>query len=384
MFAGTREFHNALLCWYRAHRRDLPWRVRPGAPVGSLPEAYAVLVSEAMLQQTQVATVIAYFQRFMDELPTIHHLADADEQRILRLWQGLGYYSRARKLRSCAQMVVERFGGVIPDSVETLQELPGIGRYTAGAIASLAYGRRAPIVDGNVARVLCRLDCMEEDPRDRRVAEALWQRADELLPSKHVADYNSALMELGATICTPRQPKCLLCPVRANCAALAAGKAESIPPAKKAPPTKLNRRIVLCVLSNKRGKPEVLIEQRPSTGRWAGMWQFITTEAAVDEADIGLSAAVKAITGEVGRLSDLRPIARLQHQLTHRRYEFDVFAARAAERPKKLRPLAGNRRWTALAGLSDYPLPRPHLLIANRLAEQLAHLPPLALSARES
>jgi A/G-specific adenine glycosylase len=262
------QFRRRLLAWYDRHRRDLPWR-RTADP-------YHVLVSEAMLQQTQVATVIPYYRRFLERFPAISDLARASEQEVLRLWQGLGYYSRARNLQAAAKTVVAEHGGKLPQTVEALLKLPGVGRYTAGAVASIAFGTRAPIVDGNVARVLCRIDRIETDPRERETLQLLWRRAEEILPKDRVGDFNSALMELGATVCTPRSPQCLICPVRAHCEAFAAGVQERIPAPRKAKPTPLLRRWTFCV---ERPGGEWLIEQRPSTGRWAGMWQFVTIEA---------------------------------------------------------------------------------------------------------
>src|SRR5437868_8235337 len=247
MLSNTIDFQRSLLRWYTTHRRDLPWRVARKNPASAKPDPYYVLVSEAMLQQTQVATVIPYFNHFMDAYPTLRDLADANEQEVLRLWQGLGYYSRARNLLATAKILVEQKIGQIPASVNELLELPGIGRYTAGAIASLAFETRAPILDGNVTRVICRLDLICDDPKDPRVRENLWTRAEQLLPKKRIGDFNSALMELGATICTPRAPKCLLCPVQKHCAAFAAGVVEKIPPpsAKKIRP--IERRLTLAI-----------------------------------------------------------------------------------------------------------------------------------------
>src|SRR5271170_2470380 len=172
MFGSSPVFSRRLLTWYRRHRRDLPWRL----PLGQSghPDAYHVLVSEAMLQQTQVATVIPYFHRFVASFPTIGALAQADPQHVLRLWQGLGYYSRARNLQRAAQQIVTDFDSAIPSAADDLRSLPGIGRYTTGAIASIAFGRREPILDGNVARVLCRLHCIQEDPRSKSAQENLW------------------------------------------------------------------------------------------------------------------------------------------------------------------------------------------------------------------
>jgi A/G-specific adenine glycosylase len=312
-----------------------------------------VLVSEAMLQQTQVATVIPYFNRFMAAYPTLRDLAAANEQEILRLWQGLGYYSRARSLLATAKILVEEKNAQIPSTVEELLELPGIGRYTAGAIASLAFETRAPIVDGNVARVLFRLDLVREPSR-----ESLWTRAEEILPQKRVGDFNSALMELGATICTPRAPRCLLCPVQKHCAAFAEGVVEQIPapPPKKIRP--LERRWTLAIMHDDRW----LIEQRPPRGRWAGMWQFITVEAEKSP------PTAKSLSRRIGLpVCELRTLGSLRHDLTHRRYEFEVLACRAKRRREAIE-IEPNRRWVGLDGLSDFPLSRPQLEVAKMIS----------------
>lgn len=361
MIESIGEFHKHLLKWYRSHRREMPWRVPREAERGALPNPYHVLVSEAMLQQTQVVTVVPYFQRFISAFPTIRDLAGADEQAVLRLWQGLGYYSRARNLRGAATAIMERFGGVIPSELDQLLSLPGVGRYTAGAIASLAFNRPAPVLDGNVARVLCRLDLIEDDPRERTVSERLWNRATELLPKNHAADFNSAMMELGAMICTPRNPQCLLCPVARHCEALRAGAVDRVPVARKAKVTPLNHRQVVCVIAKVKNTPRVLIEQRPPKGRWAGMWQFITFEGTSEP-------SWQTVCNIAGKIGQARNIALVKHQLTHRRYIFDAWVA-AVAKPRTVTP---PRRWVELSALSDFPMSRPQLLIAQTLSNELA------------
>jgi A/G-specific adenine glycosylase len=356
MFGPAASFRRRLLAWYDRHRRDLPWRAC--ARTGRRPGPYHVLVSEAMLQQTQVATVIPYYNRFVARFPTVADLANADEQEVLRLWQGLGYYSRARNLQAAARAVAVELGGELPRTVEGLLALRGVGRYTAGAVASIAFGTRAPIVDGNVARVLCRIDKVEADPRSGAVQQLLWRRAEEILPRSRVGDFNSALMELGATVCTPRAPQCLLCPVRAHCEAFAAGVQERIPAPRRAKPTPLLRRATCCI---RRGQAW-LIEQRPSTGRWAGMWQFVTVPAG--------DAAPRADQLPVPVGTRPRKLGVVTHGLTHRRYEFDVYACEAAgdgAEPPAAGPEAPPRRWCALEDLGAYPLPRPQLKIAEML-----------------
>jgi A/G-specific adenine glycosylase len=349
-------FAKALLKWYRTQRRDLPWRPPMGSRPEVRPEAYRVVLSEFMLQQTQVATVIPYFHRFLERFPTVHHLAEADEQEVLRLWQGLGYYSRARNLHKAAKAIVRDHQGRVPDTVDELLKLPGIGRYTAGAIASLAHHVRAPIVDGNVQRVICRLDAKTEDPREGKVAQEIWRRAEELLPAKHPGDFNSALMELGATICTPRNPQCLVCPVREFCEAASKGIQEQIPLARKAIERPLEKRWVFCIEHDGRW----LIEQRPPTGRWAGMWQFVTTPRGKGKPAVDEAGKLCGVT-----IESLSKLGLVTHGLTHRRYEFIAWQCRTSQR---LQPRPG-RAWVTLEGLAHYPLSKPQLAIARLLAE---------------
>ncbi|HZL33939.1 MAG TPA: A/G-specific adenine glycosylase [Tepidisphaeraceae bacterium] len=349
------QFTRRLLRWYDRARRDLPWRIDPAS--GEALDPWHVLVSETMLQQTQAATVTPFYRRFLARFPTVAGLAGADEQEALRLWQGLGYYSRARNLRAAARKIVGEFGGNVPADVEQLLSLPGVGRYTAGAVASIAFGRRVPILDGNVQRVLCRLDRIESDPREPATRALLWQRAAEILPKSRVGDFNSALMELGATLCMPRAPRCLLCPVRGHCEAFAAGVQERIPVPRKAKPTPLIRRQTYCICR----EDCWLIEQRPAKGRWAGMWQFVT-----------LPHAEKVSSKEKPRLpletTPPRLLGALRHALTHRRYQFEVMACEA----KGDGPLAADkpRRWLPLDRLHEVPMPRPHQRIAEMLREK--------------
>lgn len=354
MLASRTLFARRLLRWYDRHRRILPWRIETHAPGDGRPDPYYVLVSEAMLQQTQVATVVPYFSRFMDRFPTLADLAGADEQQVLRLWQGLGYYSRARNLHKTARKIMADFGGRLPCEVFELIQLPGIGRYTAGAVSSIAFGRPAPIVDGNVARVLCRIDLIRSDPREGMTQKLLWRRAEEILPKKRVGDFNSALMELGAMICTPRSPKCLACPVREHCKAFAAGLQEKIPAPRAGKVTPLLKRAVFCI---RRGE-QWLIERRPSVGRWAGLWQFITVEfdEACTPAEMPRSRLPIQTHAPV-------PLGMVKHALTHRRYHFEVFVCDIAGDLA----LDQSRKWTTLAGLDHFPLSRPHLKIAAML-----------------
>ena len=254
---------NALLAWFDAHgRHDLPWQ-HPRTP-------YRVWISEIMLQQTQVSTVIPYFERFMQTFPDVHALAAAPQDDVLALWSGLGYYARARNLHRAAQLIVERHDGRFPASLEAWLALPGIGRSTAGAILAQAFEQRQPILDGNVRRVLARYHAIDGWPGDRAVQDRLWQRAEAAMPHRRIADYTQAIMDLGATVCT-RQPECRRCPLADDCRARASGDPRAWPGRKplKALPVK---RTALLVLRDADGR--VLFERRPPAGIWGGLWSL--------------------------------------------------------------------------------------------------------------
>ncbi|MFW5682010.1 MAG: A/G-specific adenine glycosylase [Phycisphaeraceae bacterium] len=353
-----------LLRWYRRCRRDLPWRAgTPSALAGDTPDPYHVLVSEAMLQQTRVATVVDYFHRFIEAFPTVRDLAAADEQRVLRLWQGLGYYRRARNLHAAAKAIVELHEGEVPDTVEALLGLPGVGPYTAGAIASIAFDRTAAILDGNVARVLARLHGIESPVDDTDTRKQLWQLAEQLAAGPSPGDVNQGLMELGATVCTPRSPQCLVCPLRDHCIANRDGRTEELPQrSPKRPPTA----VVHTVLAIRRRK-EFLFEQRSDDGLWAGMWQLPTWEVDVDTDEIADLAADRhglAISPPV-------ELDRFTHQTTHRTITFRVLLAdTTAGRLKRGRPA---RCWRPLDRLDDLPLANPQrraIEIAQRNLDQ--------------
>ncbi len=257
-----RQIRKSLLTWFDASKRDMPWR--------ETDDPYRIWVSEIMLQQTQVKTVIPYFERWVKAFPTIEKLARAKEERVLKLWEGLGYYSRARNRHQAAKTVVKKFDGSVPDSLETLSTLPGIGRYTAGAILSIAFGRRVPVLDGNVKRVVSRLFALKENGVTRQSENRLWDRAEALLPRKRPGDFNQSLMELGATVCLPKKPMCLLCPVQKSCDAFQRGRVEQYPPPKKRTPSKKIEVSAAVILKN--GK--VFIQKRPLGGLMGGLWEF--------------------------------------------------------------------------------------------------------------
>ncbi len=253
-----------LLKWFDQHgRHDLPWQknINP----------YRVWVSEIMLQQTQVATVIPYYNRFMDAFPDVQSLAKAPEDEILHLWTGLGYYARARNLHKSAKKIVTEFNGTFPKDLETISSLPGIGRSTAGAVLSIALKTRAPILDGNVRRVLSRLHCVEGTYNNKNTQNKLWELAEAYTPFERIADYTQAIMDLGAGLCTRRTPNCLNCPLKTDCQAFQTNRVEEFPNAKTSTMLKV-KKIKLLILMN--SKKEILLEKRPAQGIWGSLWSL--------------------------------------------------------------------------------------------------------------
>ena len=253
-----------LLAWYRDHgRKDLPWQ-HPAAP-------YPIWISEIMLQQTQVLSVIPYFETFIERFPDVHALAAAPVDEVLHIWSGLGYYARARNLHKAAGVVVDEHGGELPRDLDALIALPGIGRSTAAAILALSYGDRHAILDGNVKRVLCRYHAIEGWPGASGVARRLWSIAEAHTPDHDLAAYTQAIMDLGATVCTRNQPDCEACPLNGDCLALAEGREAELPQRKPRKTSPL-RETVFVIVRDPRGR--VLLERRPPTGVWGGLWSF--------------------------------------------------------------------------------------------------------------
>lgn len=265
------QFRRRLLDWYDRNRRDLPWR--------GVDSPYAVWVSEVMLQQTRVATVVDYFRRWMQRFPTVDTLADAEREQVMELWSGLGYYRRARFLHESARLVVDEFGGELPSTAEGLEQLKGVGPYTAGAIASIAFGQAAPVVDGNVERVLSRIFGIEGDPKATPNQNQYWRLADELIDCDRPGDFNQAMMELGATLCAPADAACMLCPVRAFCQGFAKGDPLAYPDtASRARQKPMTVHTAVVVRDVSEAECEFLLVKRPSEGLLAGLWEFPTVE----------------------------------------------------------------------------------------------------------
>ena len=338
--AEIRRIRAPLLAWYDANRRDLPWR-RTRDP-------YAIWISEAMLQQTRVETVIPYWQRFLAAFPDVESLARADLDEVYVVWTGLGYYSRARNLKHAAESVVRDHAGQLPDTAPELQELKGIGRYTAGAIASIAFDREAPLVDGNVIRVFARLLGIREDSAARAVVEHMWAVAGELVRGPRPGDLNQALMELGATLCTPRNPGCLACPVRRFCNAQAVGDAESLPvKKKKAAPTRM-RAVAAWVERGGR----ILTVRRPESGLMAGLWELPGGPIeATDDARDRLAPVLAETVGLAVRR--LEAVGRVEHLFTHRRLELEVFRCVADKGSRVRRKDFVAHRWIEPTALLD-------------------------------
>jgi A/G-specific adenine glycosylase len=331
------NFQRALLVWYDGARRDLPWRAGPG----DKSDPYRVWLSEIMLQQTTVKAVIPYFEKFTAKWPTVEALAAAQRDEVLAAWAGLGYYSRARNLYACAQ---EAARGGFPRTEAALRALPGIGVYTAAAIAAIAFGEPAAVVDGNVERVLARLFALETPLPAAK--PAIRELAGRLTPTKRPGDYAQAMMDLGATICTPRSPSCSMCPVRLSCAGLSQGEAERFP-IKKAKAEKPERRGDAFVLvRSSRSGPQILLRRRKDEGLLGGMMEVPSTEWADVRANGGAPAPAMAGTWKEGRT--------IRHTFTHFHLELRVFS-RPSRNGAEAEALGGE--WAALANLSDFALP---------------------------
>ncbi len=356
----TRAIGRALLTWYEKHKRDLPWRK-------SL-DPYAVWVSEMMLQQTQVATVIPYFERWMKRFPDVGALARANEGDVLHAWQGLGYYSRARNLRRAAQEMVQRHAGRVPEEVAELRALPGIGPYSAGAIASIAYGRAEPLVDGNVIRVLARLFARRGDPNRAPLKTELWELASSLVRSlprgAAPGDFNQALMELGATVCTPRGARCEVCPLAAHCFAKRQDLVETLPELpKREKPTPVH--MVAAIAA--RGARVLVTKLGADAPRWAGMWLFPTTEVEPHEtAEAAVTRVLVSSVGLRGKPTGILCVVR--HSVTRFRITLDAYRTTRPSGTAEARSVAAVA-WHEPQDLAALAMPKAHRAIAERLRQ---------------
>jgi A/G-specific adenine glycosylase len=329
----------ALLKWYAANARDLPWR-RTRDP-------YAVWISEIMLQQTQVKTVIPYYERWMRALPTMAHFARARPERVLKLWEGLGYYRRARLAQAAARVIMEKHSGRFPAKFEEVLALPGVGRYTAGAICSIAFNQPAPILDGNVIRVLSRLLGIAGDPRSKAVNTKLWRAAQELVSAAgEPSRLNQGMMELGALICLPRQPKCPACPLRRDCFAWRGKRVEEFP----APPPKARvtqRRFIALVVGDGQ---RWLVRRRPSGAVNGGLWEFPNVEVGVNEKKLAPLAAPF-------KLAARAPFLRVRHSITCHRILLEAYRA---ELPAGTTSAKAGAAWKTAAEIKKLPFTSAH------------------------
>jgi A/G-specific adenine glycosylase len=335
------DFATRLLDWHEGSgRHDLPWQ-HPREP-------YRVWLSEIMLQQTQVQTVIPYFERFVRELPTLAALASADEDRVVALWAGLGYYARARNLHKAAQVCVAEHGGELPRDFDALAALPGIGRSTAGAILAQAHGLPFAILDGNVKRVLCRYHGIEGWPGSGPVEKRLWQLAESHLPGERLADYTQAIMDFGATLCTRSDPSCVLCPLQDSCVALREGRTTELPESKPGKPLP-ERRTLMLLLRDREDR--VLLVRRPPTGVWSGMWSL--PEVADHDEARAFVAGASGVDFE-----DNVPLALIEHSFSHDRLHIAPLLWREAAPAARIGDNAA-QRWQPLQSLDEVGLPAP-------------------------
>ncbi len=337
------SFSQAVVSWQKAHgRHALPWQ--------NTTDAYRIWLSEIMLQQTQVAAVLGYYARFLERFPTLQDLAAAPSEDVMAQWSGLGYYTRARNLHACAKRVVDEYGGAFPSDPALLADLPGIGRSTAAAVSAFSSGTRAAILDGNVKRVFARVFGIEQFPGEKKVEEALWKRADALLPETGIEAYTQGLMDLGATLCTRSRPECGRCPLQARCVAYATGRTAELPVRKPKKTIPEKQAAMLVVVDG----GQVLLEQRAQTGIWGGLMSLPEVDGHGARREID-DAAVLSAAAAFGEVEEMQALLPLVHVFTHYRLHIAPFkvalAARGAAPERHL--------WWALADIERAPLPAP-------------------------
>ncbi|WP_077317998.1 A/G-specific adenine glycosylase [Virgibacillus proomii] len=351
-YIDSAAFQQDLIAWYQRNKRDLPWRKDQ--------DPYKIWVSEVMLQQTKVDTVIPYFNRFIKKYPTPEALAEADEEEVLKEWEGLGYYSRARNLHHAVREVVASYGGKVPDTPDELGDLKGVGPYTKGAILSIAFNQPEPAVDGNVMRVFSRILKIEDDISQQRTKKLFEHYVRKLIDTSDPSSFNQAVMELGALICTPKSPACLLCPVQTHCQAFAAGIEETLPVKNKA---KKQKTIAYVVILAKNKNDEYIIEKRPDNGLLANLWQF----PMVPIEEIGWDHLENWVYGEYGLQIALGDkVGKLKHVFSHIIWQLEIYQAETMEETVKDRRL----KFVNCQELSNYPFPVSHQKIMGYIEEE--------------
>jgi A/G-specific adenine glycosylase len=340
-----------LLQWFKTNARDLPWR--------KTRDPYAIWVSEVMLQQTQVPTVIPYYQKFLKSFPTVRHLAKAPLPKVLKLWEGLGYYSRARNLHRASKIILGKFRGNIPDTLNDLLPLPGLGRYTVGAILSIAYNKDAPVLDGNVKRVLSRLYAISGDPK--KTEGLLWQISESLIPQGRANAFNQALMDLGSMICTPKEPQCPRCPLLDECKGKTLGSPESYP--SRATKKRIPHIEALSAVIRRNGK--ILIRQRPPEGLLGGLWEFPNwkiEEKGRSRLRLRLRNYIKKETGMNVNVKE--SIGTFQQTFSHFKLTLKVFNCEAIDG-------RGKGKWIPIKNLDQLAMPRIHRRIAGVIDREI-------------
>lgn len=352
------SFRKTLIDWYSANRRDLPWR--------KTKNPYHIWVSEVMLQQTQVNTVLPFYPKFLNAFPDLKHLADADLQDVLKIWEGMGYYARSRNLHKAAGIVMNQYAGIIPDRWKTFRELPGVGDYIAAAVLSMAFGKPYPVVDGNVKRVLSRLTLIEAPVNKSSSTKHFQETAKEMLDKENPGTYNQALMELGAMICRPQRPLCGTCPVQAVCLAYLSDRVAEFPKKIKRQPTPQYRIAVGIVFKN----GQVLITRRKLEGLLGGLWEF--PGGKIRDGERAEAACIREIQEEVHlKIKIDSYLCRVKHAYTHFKILMDVFCCSYVSGRVKLNGPV-DHRWIKLDKLKNYPLPRANHKFIPQLKQYTA------------
>jgi A/G-specific adenine glycosylase len=350
---------DALIAWYRTAKRDLPWRATT--------DPYAIWISEVMSQQTRVDTVIPYYHRFLERFPDVCALANASQHDLLSLWEGLGYYSRARNLHAAAKQICHDHGGRIPSEHDSFLALKGVGPYTAAAVLSIAFNLRHAVMDGNVMRVVSRLKGIRDDIRSATVTRRIQAIVDEAIPGDHPADFNQAMMELGATVCTPRKPMCGSCPFSDDCVALRDGTVAQIP-FKSPKATVPHHRIVVGIVSDAAGN--VLIARRPDSAMLGGLWEF--PGGKVEQGESDEQALRRELREELGiETGDIRLFHTLKHAYSH--FKITLAAYKTDLSNGEPKPLASKElKWVTVDELDHHPFPKANRTLTLALRDERA------------
>ncbi len=360
----TAPFFTDLIAWYEANAQPLPWRILPKDRANAVPNPYHVWLSEIMLQQTQIETVIPYYNRFLNAYPTVHDLADAPLDEVLKMWEGLGYYSRCRHLHQTAKHISEQ-NGQFPPTIEGLLALPGIGRYTAGAIASIAFDIPAPVLDGNVIRLFARLTDLTDDVSLATTKESLWALAQQWMPDQRAGDYNQALMMMGQTVCTPKNPKCEACPIQQHCKAYANDTQHERPIKPKKSPIP-HYDVAAGIIMGDDGR--ILIAQRPNEGLLGGLWEFAGGKR--EDGETMPQTLIRELQEELGITVEVGELfIKVKHAFTHFKITLHAYTCKLITGTPQLLGVQ-NVAWVTLDELQNYAFGKADRAIVEALLEQ--------------